>query len=67
MSGAIGLSIELILLATLGVTAVGMIVTANYSGFGSTTTLLFQTVVPIVVAVGFIILILKKAGYTVEI
>jgi len=64
--GVVGLSIDVILLATLGVTAVGLIVSANYTGWGTTETLLFQTVMVIIVAVAFIILLLKRVGYKVS-
>lgn len=65
--GVVGLSVDVILLATLGIAAVGLLVTANMSGWGTTNTLIFGTVLPIIVGIGFLLLILKRAGYSVTI
>ena len=65
--GVVGLSIDVILLATLGIAAVGLLITANMSGWGTTNTLIFGTILPLIVGVGFLLLILKRAGYKVTI
>lgn len=65
-ASAVGLSIEVILIATLGIAAVGLVVNANYSGWSSTTTLLFQTVLVIIIAVAFILIVLARAGYKIK-
>lgn len=64
--GAVGLSIEVILIASLGVSAVSLIVNANYTSWDATSKLLFQSIMVIIIAVAFIILILARAGYKVE-
>jgi len=64
--GSVGLSIEVILIASLGVSAVSLIVNANYTGWDATSTLLFQSVMVIIIAVAFIILILARAGYKIQ-
>lgn len=65
--GTVGLAIEVIFIATLGVAAVGLVVNANYSGWDSTSKLLFQTVLVIIIAIAFILLVLRRAGYHVAI
>lgn len=64
--GVVGLSVDVILLATLGVAAVGLVINANYTNWDATSKLLFQTVIVIIIAVAFILLLLKRAGYSVR-
>jgi hypothetical protein len=65
--GVVGLSIDVIILATLGVTAVGLLISGAANVTGTTNILIFGTVLPIIVGVGFLLLILKRAGYEVRI
>ena len=68
MSGSvIGLAIEVIFIATLGVTATSLVINANYTGWDATTKMIFQTVMVIVIGVAFLLLILARAGYKVKI
>ncbi len=67
MASVIGLSIEVFLAATLGLTAISLIQTGNYTSWGTTEKLVFQTVLSIVVIVAMILIFLKKAGYNIQI
>lgn len=62
----VGLAIEVILIATLGIAAMGLLATANYTGWGTVPTMMFQVVLPIIICVAFIVLILKKVGWSVN-
>jgi hypothetical protein len=64
--GAIGLSIEVIFIATLGIAAVGLVINANYTNWDATSKLMFQTVMVIVIAVAFLLIVLNRAGYKVN-
>ncbi len=64
--GTIGLSIELIFIATIGIAAVGLIINANYTNWDSTSKLMVQSVLVIVVGIAFILLVLKRVGYNVK-
>lgn len=64
--GSVGLSIEVLLIATIGVAAVGMLVTANTTGWGTTNILVFGTILPLIVGIAFLLLILDRAGYKVQ-
>ena len=64
--GAIGLSIEVIFIATLGISAVSLVINANYTGWDATSKLIFQTVMVIVIGVSFLLIILNRAGYKIQ-
>ena len=66
MASVIGIAVEAILFATLGVTAINLIANGNYTGVDATTKLIAQTVSSIIVVVAVILLFLKRAGYTIE-
>ena len=62
-SGAIvGMAIGLIILATIGITAMQILFAANTSGIDASVVTLITTVVGIVFAVGIVVLFLKYAG-----
>lgn len=62
-SGAIvGMSIGLIILATIGITAMQILFNATTTGIDASVVTLITTVVGIVFAVGIVVLFLKYAG-----
>ncbi len=65
--GIVGLAIDVILLATLGIAAVSLLISANMTGWGTTNTMIFGTILPLIVGIAFLLLILKRAGYQVKI
>jgi len=77
MSSVIGIAVEAILFATLGVAALGLIqnasyMTANATGvlnvpWDATVKLLAQTVSSIIVVIAVVLGFLKTAGYEVKI
>ena len=58
----IGMAIGAIMLATIGMTALQQLFAANVSGIDATVVQLVQTVVGIVIAIGFMVLFLKQGG-----
>jgi len=66
MSSVIGIAVEAILFATLGVAAIGLVQGANYTGWDATVKLLAQTVSSIIIVISVILGFLKTAGYEVK-
>lgn len=62
-AGAIvGMSVALIILATIGITAMQLLFNATTTGIDASVVTLITTVVGIVFAVGIVVLFLKYAG-----
>lgn len=58
----VNISIGLILLATIGVAAIGLIANANTTGWDASVITLFQTVTPIVAIIAVVLFFLRRTG-----
>jgi hypothetical protein len=67
MGSTIGISVEAILFATLGVAAISLVQEANTSTWDPTVALLGKTVVGMIIVIACILSFLKTAGYKVNI
>lgn len=65
--GIIGVSIEVIFIATIGTVATGLLVNANYTNWSDIQTMMFKTVMVIVIAVSSLIIVLNRAGHKIDI
>lgn len=63
----VGIAVEAILFATLGVAAIGLVQSANYTGWDATVKLLAQTVTCLIIVIAVVLGFLKTAGYHVKI
>ena len=66
MSSVIGIAIEAIFFATLGITSINLIAAGNWTGVDATTKLVGTTVASIIIMIAVVLLFLKRAGYTVK-
>ena len=66
MSSVVGLAIEGILYATIGVLAINLIANGNFTGVDGTVQTVAKTVVAIVIAIAAVLLFLKRAGYSMK-
>ena len=64
--GAIGLSIEVFFIALIGVAATSSLINANYTGWDSTSTLIFKSVMVVMIGVAFLLIVLNRAGYKIQ-
>ena len=67
MTSVVGIAVEAILFATLGVAAIGLVQNANYTGWDATVKLMAQTVSSLIVVIAVILGFLKTAGYHIKI
>ena len=58
----VGMAIGAIMLSTVGMTAIQQLFAANTTGIDATVVTLVQTVVAIVIGIGFMVLFLKQGG-----